>query len=83
MSLNDFFAKIPHKHKIFVAGNHDIMFDGQSCEDVQKKLPNVTYLQDSSVYYSDFSFAIVYVPNVNHVSLCHSGHFKICFLWLS
>lgn len=55
-SLNEFFAKVPHKHKIFVAGNHDIMFDGESCEEVQKKLPNVTYLQDSPVSIEGIQF---------------------------
>lgn len=55
-SINEFFEKLPHKHKIFVAGNHDMVFDIGSCEEVQKKLPNVTYLQDSSVSIEGINF---------------------------
>lgn len=47
--INDFFSKVPHKHKIFVAGNHDMAIAGRKQEDVQKMLPEVTYLQDSGI----------------------------------
>ena len=47
--LNNFFGQLPHKHKIFVAGNHELSFPGQPREEFQKLIPNGVYLQDSSV----------------------------------
>jgi Icc-related predicted phosphoesterase len=40
-----------YKHKIFIAGNHDFGFENKSIEanEIVKKYPNITYLQDSSV----------------------------------
>ena len=45
--LNRFFSGLPHKYKIFVAGNHDLNFDGQPLERIQKLLTSAIYLQDS------------------------------------
>ena len=43
------FSALPHKHKIFVAGNHDLLFETQP-ERAQGLLSrNIIYLQDSSV----------------------------------
>lgn len=49
--INDFFRKLPHKHKIFVAGNHDIQLAWRShCpKKIADLLHNGIYLQDSSV----------------------------------
>jgi len=40
-----------YKHKIFIAGNHDFGFEDKSIEanEIVRKYPNITYLQDSSV----------------------------------
>lgn len=51
--FNEWFAKLPHKHKIFVAGNHDWLFEtnpklAQSLLDT-----NINYLQDSFVEIED------------------------------
>ncbi|PAA54254.1 hypothetical protein BOX15_Mlig003221g1 [Macrostomum lignano] len=46
-AIDAFFAKMPHKYKIFVAGPNEI-FDGESREKLQALLPNCIYLQDSS-----------------------------------
>lgn len=42
----DWFGKLPHTHKVFVAGNHDWIFE--KFPDVARSLipPGVTYLQD-------------------------------------
>lgn len=45
---NSFFGKLPHKHKIFVAGNHEVNFKNRSREELQSFLPNALYLQDES-----------------------------------
>lgn len=45
----EWFGQLPHKHKIFVAGNHDWLF--QRDNDLARKLlgPRIVYLQDSAV----------------------------------
>jgi Icc-related predicted phosphoesterase len=46
----NWFAEQPHKHKVFIAGNHDFYFERTPTSDVNKIIPdNVTYLNDSSV----------------------------------
>ena len=51
--MNNFFSKLPHTLKIFVAGNHEVSFNGRSIAEIQESLPNVTYLQDSSVVFQN------------------------------
>lgn len=46
-AINAFFASMPHKYKIFVAGPNET-FDGESREKLQALLPGIIYLQDSS-----------------------------------
>lgn len=45
------FNSMPHKHKIFIAGNHDMCFeqDPRWIDKTLKKFPNVTYLCDSGI----------------------------------
>ncbi|MEJ7913723.1 MAG: metallophosphatase domain-containing protein, partial [Chitinophagaceae bacterium] len=44
------FAALPHKHKIFIAGNHDFYFEKEKLSNIQTLVPEgVTYLQDSEV----------------------------------
>jgi len=47
--FNRWFAALPHKRKIFVAGNHDWLFEKDN--DLARRLlnPNIIYLQDSSI----------------------------------
>jgi Icc-related predicted phosphoesterase len=46
----NWFAEQPHKHKVFIAGNHDFYFERTPTSDVNKIIPdNVTYLNDSGV----------------------------------
>ena len=47
--FNNFLGALPHKHKIFVAGNHEIALNNYTKKEIQKMLPNCVYLQDSSV----------------------------------
>jgi Icc-related predicted phosphoesterase len=47
--LDAFFARQPHKHKIFVPGNHEIAFRHHSADTVQRSLPHCHYLRDSGV----------------------------------
>ncbi len=46
--FNDFLGELPHRHKIFVAGNHDFCFEREN-EDARNTLTNARYLQDESV----------------------------------
>ena len=47
-AFNRWFAGLPHKRKIFVAGNHDWLFEKKN--DLARRLldPSIIYLQDSS-----------------------------------
>lgn len=47
--IDQFFAKQPHKHKVYVAGNHEICLNGQPAERIRARMPNVIYLQDHAV----------------------------------
>jgi Icc-related predicted phosphoesterase len=48
LELNDFFAALPHRHKVVVAGNHDWCFQ-QLPEGCRELLSSVIYLQDEAV----------------------------------
>ena len=43
-----FLERLPHRHKIVVAGNHDFLFE-RDAERARELLANVTYLEDSGV----------------------------------
>jgi predicted phosphodiesterase len=45
----DWFARQPHQHKIFVAGNHDFGFQFQREEAIAALPKGVHYLEDSGV----------------------------------
>ena len=46
----NWFRDLPHKHKVFIAGNHDFYFERTPVSDVNKIIPdNVIYLNDSGV----------------------------------
>jgi Icc-related predicted phosphoesterase len=47
--VNRFFEQLPHRYKIFVGGNHDTFLTKFTLEELQQRLPEVIYLQDSSV----------------------------------
>jgi calcineurin-like phosphoesterase family protein len=65
----DWLASLPHKHKVFIAGNHDWYFDpnkpyqfrgwllasGTPVKDLLAEYPTLTYLQDSSVVVEGFT----------------------------
>lgn len=48
-SFANWFGSLPHKHKIFVAGNHDWGFQRRPDESRAQLPQSVTYLQDSAV----------------------------------
>lgn len=47
-AFGEFLSRLPHRHKIVVAGNHDFLFENEP-ERARELLKDVTYLQDSSV----------------------------------
>ena len=47
--MNAFFERLPHKHKIFVAGNHETNLPWHTAEQIQADLPSAIYLQDNYV----------------------------------
>ena len=51
------FAKLDFKYKIFIAGNHDFFFDGETNNYLAKVIPTgIIYLNDSGVTIEGFSF---------------------------
>lgn len=47
--LNKFFDSLPHKYKIFVAGNHETNFPNHRPEQTARLLTSCIYLQDSLI----------------------------------
>ncbi|MEW6277344.1 MAG: metallophosphatase domain-containing protein [Candidatus Eremiobacterota bacterium] len=47
-SFNRFLEKLPHRHKVVIAGNHDFCFERDRRE-AQKRLTAAVYLQDEAV----------------------------------
>lgn len=48
----DWFSKLPFKHKIFIAGNHDFFFEQAPEYEIESLLsnyPNIIYLNDSGI----------------------------------
>lgn len=54
--LDRFFARQPHRYKIFVAGNHELSFVGQSLDRIRARLPSAIYLQDNAVQIEGLKF---------------------------
>lgn len=44
----DWFSGLPHRHKVFIAGNHDWLFEREP-ETARSLVGSVTYLEDSEV----------------------------------
>ncbi|XP_060563586.1 UPF0046 protein K07C11.7-like [Ruditapes philippinarum] len=47
--INSFFQKLPFKHRILVAGNHEMSFDREHRQFIEEQLTEVVYLQDKMV----------------------------------
>jgi Icc-related predicted phosphoesterase len=46
----DWFSTLPFKHKIFIAGNHDFLFEKEKAAKVNKLIPaGVHYLKDEAI----------------------------------
>jgi len=46
--FNNWIGKLPHKHKVVIAGNHDFCFEDELKDNAVEILNNCIYLQDSS-----------------------------------
>lgn len=53
-NFNRWFAGLPHKNKIFVAGNHDWLFEQEPGSARRLLDPSIIYLQDSTVMIDGF-----------------------------
>ncbi|MFC1879552.1 metallophosphatase domain-containing protein [Chloroflexota bacterium] len=54
-AFNDFWATLPHRHKIVIAGNHDFYFE-QSPQEARALLTNCNYLQDEAISIESLKF---------------------------
>jgi len=55
-AFNRWFAGLPHKHKIFVAGNHDWLFERDNGPARRLLDPSIAYLQDSAIEIDGLKF---------------------------
>ena len=50
MNFLIWFSKLDYKYKIFIAGNHDFFFDGETDKDLSRIIPEgIIYLNDSGI----------------------------------
>ena len=47
--FNEWIGKLPHKYKIIIGGNHEILFNWFTIYEIQKVFTNAIYLQDSEI----------------------------------
>jgi len=53
----NWFSSQPHKHKIFIAGNHDFYFEKASEKEVQEIIPgNIHYLENNGININGINF---------------------------
>lgn len=46
----DWYSQLPHRYKIFIAGNHDFLFEDYTDQEIRALIPdNLIYLNDSEV----------------------------------
>ena len=51
--FNEWLGRLPHQHKVVIAGNHDYCFE-RNRQDAEARLTNCTYLQDSETTVEGF-----------------------------
>lgn len=54
--INKFFAAVPHRHKIFVAGNHELTFSTYDRQRIREQLKHCVYLHNSCVSIKGIKF---------------------------
>lgn len=56
-SFLDWYSNLPHKYKIFIAGNHDFFFERKNQNEINAILPsNVIYLNNSGITIEGINF---------------------------
>lgn len=53
--LNDWFGSLPFKHRVVIAGNHDLIFESKPAQ-ARKQLTNAVYLENSGVDLAGLKF---------------------------
>ena len=57
LSFLEWYGNLPHKHKIFIAGNHDFFFEDITKDTIESVLPNnVIYLENSGIEINGINF---------------------------
>ncbi|SDW98027.1 metallophosphatase domain-containing protein [Marinobacter mobilis] len=54
-ALNDWLGRLPHRHKILIAGNHDWCFQNEP-EEARRLVTNAVYLEDSGIEIDGLQF---------------------------
>lgn len=78
----DWYAHLPHKYKIFIAGNHDKCFEKEK-EKVLPLIPsNVLYLEDSGAQIENFYiWGSPYTPKFLNWAFCKNRGKEILYHW--
>jgi predicted phosphohydrolase len=53
--FNEFLGTLPHRHKLVIAGNHDVCLETQPAES-RRRLTNAIYLQDQAAVLEEIKF---------------------------
>ncbi len=71
------FSKLPHQHKILIAGNHDFLLEKLYFKQVQKIIPsNITYLNETGVEIDErkiWGSPYTPIPGRRWAFNCHRG----------
>lgn len=68
-----FLGSLGHRHKLVIAGNHEIAFNSYSREQIQRRLSNATYLEDSGVTVEGLKFYGTPWTNSSHMGFSCRG----------
>ncbi|CAM9996698.1 unnamed protein product, partial [Ascophyllum nodosum] len=63
-----FLGSLGHRHKLVIGGNHEIAFNSYTREQIQRRLSNATYLEDSSARVEGLKFYGTPWTNSSHMA---------------
>ncbi|CAM9138940.1 unnamed protein product [Choristocarpus tenellus] len=78
--FNSFLGSLGHKHKLVIAGNHEIAFNSYTREQIQRRLSNATYLEDSAAVVENINFYGSPWTNSCHMGFSRRGT-KLKDMW--
>ncbi|CAM9987081.1 unnamed protein product [Ectocarpus sp. 4 AP-2014] len=68
-----FLGSLGHRHKLVIAGNHEIAFNHYTREQIQRRISNATYLEDSETTVEGLKFYGTPWTNSSHMGFSCRG----------